>query len=161
MTTLVDVVITLVKIAGIPWIADIARMVCKIKQAINFALRIRSDNLQNVVDIAVVHRDNVVKLHVIARTNLPRIMLLERNFHGFQLVAGAVMNAGVTHLVETLGGGGIYIKLLRQPLLMHHLLKHKLRHRRPTNIPQTYKQNFNYYTSITLSVQSSHCVITV
>ena len=127
LTALADIIIALVKIAGIPWVTDIARMIRKIKQAINFSLRIRPYNLQNVVDIAVVHRDDVVEIHVVARTNLPRIMLLERNFHGFQLVAGTVMNTGVTHLVETLGGGGIYIKLLRQPLLKHHLLKYKLR----------------------------------
>lgn len=71
LTTLADVVITLVKIAGIPWVTDIAWVVRKIKQAINFALRIRPDNLQNVVDIAIVHRNDVIKIHVVARTNLP------------------------------------------------------------------------------------------
>ena len=161
MTTLVDVVIALVKIAGIPRVADITRMVRKIKQEINFALRIRSDNFQNIIDVAVIHRDDVVEIHIVARANLPRIMLLERNFHGFQLIAGAVMDADVAHFVKTLGGGRIYIKLLRQTLLGDHLLKNKLRHRRPTNIPQTYKQNFDHYTAITLSVHNSHCVITV
>lgn len=113
LTTLADVVITLVKIAGIPRVADIARMIRKIKQAINFALGIRPDNLQNIVDVSVVHRDDVVEIHVITRANLPRIMLFKWNLHGFQLVAGAVMNAGVTHLVKALSSGGINIKLLR------------------------------------------------
>ena len=46
-------------------------MVGKIKQAINLALRIRSDNLQNIVNVAVVHRDDVVEIHIVARANLP------------------------------------------------------------------------------------------
>ena len=80
LAAFVDVPIGLVKITGIPRIFYVARVVGKIKKAVNFMLGIHADKSLDILNVAVIHRQDIIKMFVIGRANAPGVMLRTKDF---------------------------------------------------------------------------------
>ena len=120
---------------------------------------VRTNQRLNILNITLIHRNDIVEFFIVRFPNLAGIMLHKRHVHLHQNIPCPVMNAGVIDFVIGFSPGRVNFKQECQPRLIHHLLKHKLCHRRTTNITKTNKENFNhFYKNLVISDFSSYCV---
>lgn len=127
-----------VEIAGVPGVGHVARAIGPIEQARDLAIGVLPKNSVQAAGVLVVHIDNVVPVAILRATHLAGTMCDDGNPDLAQLGNGTV----VWRVADLLGRGrsGVNDKLARAPSAAHQLGKHRLSHRRATDVAMANKQ---------------------
>lgn len=127
-----------IEITGVPGIGHVTGAISPIEQARNLAVGVVAKDATQTACVLSIHIDNVIPVAILRATHLAGTVRNDGNPDFAQLGDRAMMR----RVADLLGRsrGGIDDKLARAPSAAHELGKHRLSHRRATDVAVTDKQ---------------------
>ena len=109
----------------------------------HFPLRIVAHKSAQMIEVHIVHRDDIVVIVVVGLGDLSRRLAFARDAVGAKQIA----HGRIHRIAYFLGarGGRSYFEGIFQARLTHFMFHHKLRHRTATNIPVTHEKDFGLF----------------